>query len=58
MQRVIMKSELHSATLTRAIGFQGSRGTARMYEHELRDCTLPALRFHAHNDVVEQAAVA
>jgi hypothetical protein len=58
MQRVIMKSELHSATMTRASDFQHSCGIARMYEHELRDCTSIAPHVDAHDQMVERAAVA
>jgi hypothetical protein len=58
MQRVIMKSELHSATMTRASDFQCSRGCTPMYERELRDCTFMATRVDAQNHMVQQAAIA
>jgi hypothetical protein len=58
MQRVIMKSELHSATVTRTSGFQHSCRRARMYEREMRDCTSTARHVDAPHHVVEQAAVA
>jgi hypothetical protein len=58
MQRVIMKSELHSATVTQASDFQHSCHRARMYERELRDCTSMARHVDAQNHVIEQAAIA
>jgi aspartate 1-decarboxylase len=53
MQRVIMKSEIHRATVTRAvIDFEG------MDERELRDFTPTIVRVDAGNRVREQAAIA
>lgn len=59
MQRVIMKSENHRATMTRAsVDFEGSCVSARLFNRELRDCTPAALPVDAYNTVVEQAAIA
>ena len=57
MQRVIMKSENHRATMTRASGFERESVSARMSNRTLRDCTSAVLRMDA-NRVVEQAAIA
>ena len=53
MQRVIMKSEIHRATVTRdVIDFE------RMDEREPRDCTPTIVRVNAGNRFREQAAIA
>jgi len=57
MQRVIMKSEKHRATMTRASGFEGRSVSARMCNRALRDCTSAVLRMDVDR-VVEQAAIA
>jgi hypothetical protein len=57
MQRVIMKSENHRATMTRASGFEGESVSVRMSNRALRDCTSAMLRMDPAR-VVEQAAIA
>jgi aspartate 1-decarboxylase len=53
MQRVIMQSEIHRATVARAvIDLEG------MDQRELRDFTLTIVRADAGNRVREQAAIA
>jgi aspartate 1-decarboxylase len=53
MQRVIMKSEIHRASVTRAvIDFEG------MDERELRHLTPAVARVDAGNRAREQAAIA
>ena len=52
MQRVIMKSRIHRATVTRAlIDFEGSCGTTR-------DFSPTIVRVDANNRIREQAAIA
>jgi aspartate 1-decarboxylase len=59
MQRVIMKSENHRATMTRAlVDFEGTCVSAHMSNRALRDCTSAALPVDANTVVVEQAAIA
>ncbi len=59
MQRVIMKSENHRATMTRAsVDFEGSWVSARLSNRALRDWTSAVLPVDANNTVVGQAAIA
>ena len=59
MQRVIMKSEIHRATMGgAALDFDGSCGVAPALMRAGIDCTLTSVCVDAANRVREQAAIA
>jgi len=58
MQRVIMKSRDHRATMSRAAGFEGSCVSVRVCNRVLRHRTSTVAHADARNGIVEQAAIA